>query len=335
MDDLLVYRLAPQHFMLVVNASHIAKDYAHIAERIKPAGDAVAVDASSRYALIAVQGPRALEVIQPLTAVDLASMKYYWFAHGEVAGVRATVSRTGYTGEDGYEIFVAAAVGRPAVAGAARVRRGGRSGPVRSRRARHAPARSGDAAARQRHRRNDHRRSKPISDGSSAGRSRTSSAPNACAAEGGRVRDAKLVGFEMLERGIARRAIGYLGERPAVGIGHQRHPDPVSEEGDRAWLTCPAAHAAAGSEFDIDIRGRRTSRQGRADAFLQKDTMMAYPAAFKYSKDHEWIEMTGDRGKVGITDYAQQQLGDVVYVELPGRGLDGSRQGSRSARSSR
>jgi glycine cleavage system H protein len=44
---------------------------------------------------------------------------------------------------------------------------------------------------------------------------------------------------------------------------------------------------------------------------------MAYPAAFKYTKDHEWIELAGDRGKVGITDYAQQQLGDVVYVELP------------------
>jgi glycine cleavage system H protein len=44
---------------------------------------------------------------------------------------------------------------------------------------------------------------------------------------------------------------------------------------------------------------------------------MAYPAAFRYTKDHEWIELSGERGKVGITDYAQQQLGDVVYIELP------------------
>ena len=95
-DDLLVYRLASSHFLLVVNASHIAADYAHIAEHIKPAGDVVAVDASSRYALLAVQGPRALEILQPLTGVDLSSIKYYWFAHGEVAGVRATISRTGY-----------------------------------------------------------------------------------------------------------------------------------------------------------------------------------------------------------------------------------------------
>ncbi len=105
-DDLLVYRLAAAHFLLVVNASHIASDYQYIASGIASAGDVVAVDASARYALIAVQGPRAIDVVQPLTAVDLASMKYYWFAHGEVAGVRATVSRTGYTGEDGFEIFV-------------------------------------------------------------------------------------------------------------------------------------------------------------------------------------------------------------------------------------
>ena len=44
---------------------------------------------------------------------------------------------------------------------------------------------------------------------------------------------------------------------------------------------------------------------------------MAYPAGYKYTKDHEWIDLTGDRGRVGITDYAQQQLGDVVYLELP------------------
>jgi aminomethyltransferase len=105
-DDLLVYRLAPAHFLLVVNASHIPRDYAWIADQIKSVGDAVAVDASSRYALLAVQGPAALDVLQTLTGVDLAGIKYYWFAHGEVAGVRATISRTGYTGEDGFEIFV-------------------------------------------------------------------------------------------------------------------------------------------------------------------------------------------------------------------------------------
>src|SRR6185503_5154490 len=105
-DDLLVYRLAPAHFLLVVNAGNIPADYAWIAEHIQGVGDAVAVDASSRYALIALQGPEAQSILQPLTGVDLAAIKYYWFGHGEVASVRATISRTGYTGEDGFEIFV-------------------------------------------------------------------------------------------------------------------------------------------------------------------------------------------------------------------------------------
>jgi len=105
-DDLLVYRLASDHFLLVVNASNVAKDFAWIREHIAGVGDAVAVDSSARYALIAVQGPAARQIVQPLTGVDLGTIKYYWFAHGEVASVRCTISRTGYTGEDGYELFV-------------------------------------------------------------------------------------------------------------------------------------------------------------------------------------------------------------------------------------
>jgi len=105
-DDLLVYRLAAAHFLLIVNAGNIKQDYEWIAEHITSAGDAVAVDASSRYALLALQGPKALEILQPLIGVELGDLKYYRFVHGEVASVRATVSRTGYTGEDGFEILV-------------------------------------------------------------------------------------------------------------------------------------------------------------------------------------------------------------------------------------
>jgi aminomethyltransferase len=107
-DDLLVYRWADSHFLLVINAGNIAKDFAWISQQVNSGGfgDAVAVNSSSRYALLAVQGPEALGVVQSLTSVDLAPLKYYWFAHGEFAGIRGTVSRTGYTGEDGFEIFV-------------------------------------------------------------------------------------------------------------------------------------------------------------------------------------------------------------------------------------
>ena len=106
-DDLLVYRLADDHFLLVVNAANIERGFRWIQDGIAGVGDAVAVNTSSRYALLAVQGPRALDVVQSLTDVDLAAIRYYRFATGEVAGIRSTISRTGYTGEDGFEIFVA------------------------------------------------------------------------------------------------------------------------------------------------------------------------------------------------------------------------------------
>jgi aminomethyltransferase len=105
-DDLLVYRLADSHYLLVVNASCIESDFAWIQQHIQGIGDAMAVNTSSRYALIAVQGPRALAILQTLTEVELDRIDYYRFTTGEVASIRATISRTGYTCEDGFEVFV-------------------------------------------------------------------------------------------------------------------------------------------------------------------------------------------------------------------------------------
>ena len=110
-DDLLVYRFGPSHYLLVVNAGNIDKDVAWITARAKEAvPDIAVVNSSDRYALIAIQGPKSEEILQTLTAIDLPAIKYYWFAHGEIAGIRGTVSRTGYTGEDGFEVIVPAAM---------------------------------------------------------------------------------------------------------------------------------------------------------------------------------------------------------------------------------
>ena len=106
-DDVLTYKLTDEHFMLVVNASNIMKDFKWIIEQISGFGDAVAVNSSSRNALLALQGPAARDVLQTLTGVNLADIKYYWFTTGEVASVLCTISRTGYTGEDGFEVFMA------------------------------------------------------------------------------------------------------------------------------------------------------------------------------------------------------------------------------------
>jgi aminomethyltransferase len=102
-DDLLIYRMAPDHFFLCVNAANQSKDYAWIRENALR--NTEVLDRSNDFAQIAVQGPRALEILSPLTQIDLFAMKYYWFARGKFAGVDAIVSRTGYTGEDGFEVY--------------------------------------------------------------------------------------------------------------------------------------------------------------------------------------------------------------------------------------
>jgi aminomethyltransferase len=103
-DDLLVYRF-PDHLFLVVNAGNREADLAHL--RAQLAGfDCTLEDVSDRWALIAVQGPDAPAVVQRLTETDLATMKYYRFVEGQVAGVSALISRTGYTGELGFELYV-------------------------------------------------------------------------------------------------------------------------------------------------------------------------------------------------------------------------------------
>ena len=177
-DDVLTYRLADDHFMLVVNASNIVKDFHWIAEHVKEVGgDAVAVNTSSRYALLALQGPAAKDVLQTLTGVDLSAIKYYWFATGEVAGVRVTISRTGYTGEDGFEVFVAAERRRARLGRdpAGRARAPGSSRPGSARATRCASRRRCASTATTWTTRPPW--SKPISTGSSAGRRSRSSGP--------------------------------------------------------------------------------------------------------------------------------------------------------------
>jgi aminomethyltransferase len=256
MDDLLVYRLGPAHFLLVVNAGSIPKDYAWIADQIKPMGDAVAVDASSRYALLAIQGPEAASVLQPLTGVDLSSIKYYWFAHGEVANVRATISRTGYTGEDGFEIFVP-----PQSADKVwlALLESGKAADV-------IPCGLGardtlrlEAGMRLHGNDIDETTTAIEADlnwivgwkkddfvGAAALREQKTSGAKR-----------KIVGFEMLDRGIARHGYdAYIGDAKAGLVTSGTQTPFLKKAIGMAYL--PLEHTAAGSEFEVDIRGRRT-----------------------------------------------------------------------------
>jgi len=103
-DDLIVYKIADNHYMLVVNASNIEKDWNWISSHNDLGVEMI--NASDEYSLLAIQGPKAAAAMQSLTSIDLANMPYYSFQIGDFAGVsNVTVSATGYTGSGGFEIY--------------------------------------------------------------------------------------------------------------------------------------------------------------------------------------------------------------------------------------
>ena len=150
----------------------------------------------------------------------------------------------------------------------------------------------------------------------------------------------RLVGFELTERGIARQGHGVVRDGTRVGHVTSGTQTPFLKKAiGMAYV--PPDLAAAGTELDIDIRGRVTKAvvvklpfYKRGSASLEPGARslepdhMSYPTDLRYTKDHEWVGLSGDVAEVGITDYAQQQLGDVVYVDLPAVGarLDGRRR---------
>jgi aminomethyltransferase len=111
-DDLLVYRFSSDHLLLVVNAGTTEKDWEWISSHWKNGATNSAVElrnVSAEYCQIALQGPDAVGILKGLTDVALDEIKYYYFREGPVDGVPAIVSRTGYTGEDGFEVYADAA----------------------------------------------------------------------------------------------------------------------------------------------------------------------------------------------------------------------------------
>ncbi len=104
-DDLIVYRVAPDRFMVVPNASNREVVVEELRSRLS-GHDAAVDDASLRTSLVAIQGPRAAQVLQPLTDIDVGGLRYYSIAEGHACGRPAFIARTGYTGEDGFELFL-------------------------------------------------------------------------------------------------------------------------------------------------------------------------------------------------------------------------------------
>jgi len=267
-DDVLVYRFARDHFLFVVNASNVTKDFEWIGAQVQPFDDVAAVNTSSRYALLALQGPAAAGVLQALTDVELDGIRYYWFAHGEVAGVRVTVSRTGYTGESGFEIFAppqsASKVWEAILAA-------GRSAGV-------VPAGLGardtlrlEAAMRLYG--NDIDETTTVLEaglewivgwekGEFNGRA-------ALADQKMRGPARRLAGFEMVDRAIARHGCEVLVEGRAVGAVTSGTRTPFLEKAvGMAYL--PIHAAEPGTEFEVDIRGRRARARVVALPFYKR-----------------------------------------------------------------
>ena len=258
-DDVLTYRLADEHYMLVVNAANIIKDFSWITSQVAGLGDVVAVNTSSRYALLAIQGPAARDILQTLTGVNLADLKYYWFTTGEVASVAGTISRTGYTGEDGFEVFVPPAAAErvwDAIVAA------GRSGGL-------VPA--GLAArdtlrleAAMRLYGNDMDDTTTVLEADLGWiigwKKDTFTGAEVLRRQKAEGVSRKLVGFEVLDRGIARQGHQVFVDNQPAGVVTSGTQTPfVKKAIGMAYL--PAERTAPGTEFEIDVRGRRLRAQ--------------------------------------------------------------------------
>jgi len=259
-DDILVHRLGANDYLLVVNAGTKDKDLAWIRKQVAGWGGAHISDYSSYYSQLALQGPRALETLAKLTKVDLAKIKNYWFTWGTIAGIpNVLIARTGYSGEDGFEVYLPSDEATTVKVWNALLDAGAEFG-----------IRPCGLGARNTLRLEagmslyEHEISEDINvfeggltrwlkldKGSFIGRD----ALLAVQAEGGPKR--KIVGLEMIERGIARDGYSVLslsGEE--IGKITSGSPAPFLKT-NIALALVPTAVADAGSEVLVDVRGNR------------------------------------------------------------------------------
>jgi aminomethyltransferase len=252
-DDVVVYRLEEQRYLLIVNASNEESDFAWIESHAS--GDVELRNATDEYALLALQGPQAQSILENLTDVDLGAVKYYRFGTGKVAGASSTVSRMGYTGEDGFEIMVGAEhaerVAREILsAGAAK-------GLVPTGLAARDTLR---LEAKMALYGNDIDADHTVLEadlgwivkwkkGEFIGR-------EALAAQKEQGIRRKLVGFEMVDRGIARHGYPtFVNGQPGEPVTSGSHVPYLKKNIGLAYL--PIEAADVGSEFEVEIRGRR------------------------------------------------------------------------------
>jgi aminomethyltransferase len=267
-DDIIVYRRSERRYLVVVNAANIAKDWNWLLAQT-PSGCGLH-DLSDRFALLALQGPKAEAILQGLTAIDLTQVAFYHFAEGTVSGFEAIVARTGYTGEDGFEIFVAPDAASPLWRRI--IEAGGPHGLL--------PAGLGARdtlrlEARMMLYGNDMDETTTLIEaglgwivslddakGDFSGRAVLAGQKASGAAR-------KLVGFEMTERGIPRHGYPvFLGDEAQGAVTSGTYAPFLKKSIGLCYL--PAARAGVGTELAVEIRGRRTAAQAVATPFYKR-----------------------------------------------------------------
>jgi aminomethyltransferase len=270
-DDLLVYRFAPDHLMLVVNAGTTEKDWDWITSHQE--GEAVELrNVSADYCQIALQGPEALRILSGLTETALDEIKYYHFREGTVDGVPAIISRTGYTGEDGFEVYAAADRAEQLwdkILDAGKY--GTSTGVTPCGLAARNTLRLESAMALYGHEIDETTTLLEanlgwickLNKGDFIGRERLAQQK----AEGVKRR---LVGFEMTERGIARDAQDVLIDGEPKGRVTSGSPAPFLKK-NIGLAYVPVEHAKEGREIQIDVRGRPVGAQIVPTPFYKRE----------------------------------------------------------------
>lgn len=257
-DDLLVYRFGPEKLLLVVNAATTDKDWEWVKGNAERGTRNVELrNASSEFCQIAIQGPKAETILQTLTDIDLSAIKYYWFTTGKVDGVDAIVSRTGYTGEDGFEVYAAPEYAeqlwnKMLDAGGY----GGPDGILPAGLAARNTLRLESAMALYGHELGDETSTlesglgwiTKLNKGDFVGR-------EALMAQKASGIPRKLAGFEMVDRGIARDGFDVFVGDDKVGYVTSGSPAPFLKKNiGMAFL--PPSFANIGQEIKIDVRGK-------------------------------------------------------------------------------
>jgi aminomethyltransferase len=268
-DDVILYRRGPERYLMVVNAGNIEKDFAWLQAQ-GPDGFGLR-NRSEEFSLLALQGPRAQAILQALTEIDLSALAYYHFAEGDVSGHPALVARTGYTGEDGFEIMVGP--DRAALLWRTLLEAGRETG-----------LQAAGLGARDTLRLearmclygNDIDETTSLVE---AGLGWIVSLDEAKGDFVGRAvleaqkKDGaprKLVGFEMVGRGIARHGYPvFLGDAQVGHVTSGSFAPFLQKNIGLCYL--PAGRAAVGTEFDIDVRGRRVTAKVVPTPFYKRE----------------------------------------------------------------